>query len=84
MPLFARRNPTSTETMSTTITNTTTITNPLTLLPPPAEEGNKSIPLSFDHKPDDNAETKQTGVAGGYVSVGRVAAVVDLSAPLSP
>ena len=52
------------EIRDTTITNNTTNTT----TPPPAEEGDEAIPLSFDHKPDDDAETKRIRAAGGYVS----------------
>jgi len=43
---------------------------------PEATEGattvGKAIPLSFDHKPDDEEEEKRVRNAGGYVSGGRV------------
>jgi len=35
-------------------------------------EGGKAVPLSFDHKPDDEPETKRIVSAGGYVENGRV------------
>ena len=45
--------------------------------PPPQEEGNEEAPLLFDHKLDNDAETKRiqaaaaVGGEGGYVSGGR-------------
>jgi serine/threonine protein phosphatase PrpC len=37
-----------------------------------ASTNNKAIPLSFDHKPDDEEETRRIRNAGGYVAGGRV------------
>lgn len=34
--------------------------------------GNRVVPLSYDHKPDDDAEEKRIRAAGGYVAGGRV------------
>lgn len=34
--------------------------------------GNKAVPLSFDHKPDDEQEERRIRAAGGYVAGGRV------------
>lgn len=34
--------------------------------------GNKAIPLSYDHKPDDEEEERRIRAAGGYVAGGRV------------
>jgi serine/threonine protein phosphatase PrpC len=34
--------------------------------------GHKAVPLSFDHKPDDEGEEKRIRAAGGYVAGGRV------------
>lgn len=34
--------------------------------------GNKAVPLSYDHKPDDEAEERRIRAAGGYVAGGRV------------
>lgn len=34
--------------------------------------GNKAVPLSYDHKPDDVEEQKRIRAAGGYVAGGRV------------
>lgn len=60
--IFARRNPTSTEDSNTNNNPNTHANN----------NCNKAIPLSFDHKPDDEAETKRIRSAGGYVAGGRV------------
>ena len=37
-----------------------------------AKNGAKVVPLSYDHKPDDEEEERRIRVAGGYVSGGRV------------
>jgi serine/threonine protein phosphatase PrpC len=37
-----------------------------------SKQGNKAVPLSYDHKPDDDDELKRIKAAGGYVSGGRV------------
>lgn len=34
--------------------------------------GNRVVPLSYDHKPDDDAEERRIRAAGGYVAGGRV------------
>jgi serine/threonine protein phosphatase PrpC len=34
--------------------------------------GNKAVPLSYDHKPDDEPEERRIRAAGGYVAGGRV------------
>lgn len=34
--------------------------------------GNKAVPLSYDHKPDDEEEERRIRAAGGYVAGGRV------------
>lgn len=34
--------------------------------------GNKAVPLSFDHKPDDDEEERRIRAAGGFVAGGRV------------
>lgn len=34
--------------------------------------GNKAVPLSYDHKPDDELEERRIRAAGGYVAGGRV------------
>jgi serine/threonine protein phosphatase PrpC len=35
-------------------------------------EGQQAVPLSFDHKPDDESEAERIRAAGGYVAMGRV------------
>lgn len=35
-------------------------------------EGQLAVPLSFDHKPDDESEAQRIRAAGGYVAMGRV------------
>jgi serine/threonine protein phosphatase PrpC len=37
-----------------------------------AKSGAKAVPLSYDHKPDDEAEQRRIRDAGGYVAGGRV------------
>lgn len=37
-----------------------------------SKNGNKAIPLSYDHKPDDEGEERRIRAAGGYVAGGRV------------
>jgi serine/threonine protein phosphatase PrpC len=37
-----------------------------------SKSGGKAVPLSYDHKPDDEAEEKRIREAGGYVAGGRV------------
>mmetsp|Transcript_44341 Transcript_44341/g.106813 ORF Transcript_44341/g.106813 Transcript_44341/m.106813 type:complete len:439 (-) Transcript_44341:86-1402(-) len=37
-----------------------------------SKNGNKAIPLSYDHKPDDDGEERRIRAAGGYVAGGRV------------
>lgn len=37
-----------------------------------SRQGNKVVPLSFDHKPDDEEEERRIRAAGGYVAGGRV------------
>lgn len=37
-----------------------------------SKQGNSVIPLSYDHKPDDEAEERRIVEAGGFVRVGRV------------
>jgi len=37
-----------------------------------SRSGNKAVPLSYDHKPDDNEEENRIRAAGGYVAGGRV------------
>uniref|UniRef100_A0A6U5HF47 protein-serine/threonine phosphatase n=1 Tax=Grammatophora oceanica TaxID=210454 RepID=A0A6U5HF47_9STRA len=37
-----------------------------------AKQGNQPVPLSYDHKPDDEEETRRIKAAGGYVAGGRV------------
>lgn len=37
-----------------------------------SKNGNKAIPLSYDHKPDDEGEERRIRSAGGYVAGGRV------------
>lgn len=37
-----------------------------------SKSGGKAVPLSFDHKPDDEAEEKRIRETGGYVAGGRV------------
>lgn len=37
-----------------------------------SKSGGKAVPLSYDHKPDDDAEEKRIREAGGYVAGGRV------------
>ena len=57
--IFARRNPTSTETTTTTNTHTSTTTNTTTNPQTQPEEKNETIPLSFDHKLADETKTKR-------------------------
>lgn len=37
-----------------------------------SKSGGRAVPLSYDHKPDDEAEEKRIREAGGYVAGGRV------------
>lgn len=37
-----------------------------------SKNGNKAVPLSYDHKPDDEEEERRIRAAGGYVAGGRV------------
>jgi serine/threonine protein phosphatase PrpC len=37
-----------------------------------SKHGNKAVPLSYDHKPDDEEEERRIRAAGGYVAGGRV------------
>mmetsp|Transcript_28964 Transcript_28964/g.42068 ORF Transcript_28964/g.42068 Transcript_28964/m.42068 type:complete len:448 (-) Transcript_28964:336-1679(-) len=37
-----------------------------------SKDGNRAIPLSYDHKPDDEEEERRIKEAGGYVAGGRV------------
>lgn len=37
-----------------------------------SKRGNRAVPLSYDHKPDDEEEERRIRDAGGYVSGGRV------------
>ena len=37
-----------------------------------SKHGNKAVPLSYDHKPDDEEEERRIRTAGGYVAGGRV------------
>lgn len=37
-----------------------------------SKSGNKAVPLSYDHKPDDEEEERRIRAAGGYVAGGRV------------
>jgi serine/threonine protein phosphatase PrpC len=37
-----------------------------------SKNGNKAVPLSYDHKPDDESEETRIREAGGYVAGGRV------------
>jgi serine/threonine protein phosphatase PrpC len=37
-----------------------------------SKSGNRAVPLSYDHKPDDEEEERRIRAAGGYVAGGRV------------
>jgi len=37
-----------------------------------SKQGHKAVPLSYDHKPDDEEEERRIRAAGGYVAGGRV------------
>jgi serine/threonine protein phosphatase PrpC len=37
-----------------------------------SKQGNKAVPLSYDHKPDNEGEERRIRAAGGYVAGGRV------------
>ena len=37
-----------------------------------SKQGGRAVPLSYDHKPDDEAEERRIRTAGGYVAGGRV------------
>mmetsp|Transcript_14024 Transcript_14024/g.20050 ORF Transcript_14024/g.20050 Transcript_14024/m.20050 type:complete len:624 (-) Transcript_14024:306-2177(-) len=37
-----------------------------------SQDGGRAVPLSYDHKPDDEVEERRIEMAGGYVSHGRV------------
>ena len=37
-----------------------------------SKHGNRAVPLSYDHKPDDEEEERRIRAAGGYVAGGRV------------
>mmetsp|Transcript_16286 Transcript_16286/g.23953 ORF Transcript_16286/g.23953 Transcript_16286/m.23953 type:complete len:432 (+) Transcript_16286:47-1342(+) len=37
-----------------------------------SKQGHKAVPLSYDHKPDDDEEERRIRAAGGYVAGGRV------------
>ena len=42
----------------------------------------RAVPLSYDHKPDDNAEHHRIKKAGGFVSRGRVNHALNISRSL--